>query len=408
MTERGDTMMRHQGREERPARVYFIDWLRVLAVLLLFPFHVLRVFNTADDPFYVKADVLSQTVTDVLWFISVWHMPLLFFLAGCSTYYALRTRRPGEYAFERVSRLLVPLVFGIFILIPPQTWYGARFNSGYTESFGHYLASGDFLQWNIQEGGDYYGGFGVGQLWFILFLFFISLVALPLVSWAARGRGTGWAQRWSRRLSRPVWWVLPVVLLFLADAVPELAGQNFVYYLFLFLFGFFAVCDPLFVDSARRYRWPALVAGLALAVFWVLGADIRDPLPDPSWQRALLTLLGFAAVWLTIVGMMGFGKRYLDKTSSALTYLAEASYPLYILHQTVIVVLAFYIVQLTLPIAVQAFLLFVLAVAGAFALYEIVRRVTPLRFLFGMRLHRRRAGAVTAPTTDSAGAGREE
>ena len=205
-----------------------------------------------------------------------------------------------------------------------------------------------------------------------------------------------------------MWWVLPVVLLFLADAVPELAGQNFVYYLFLFLFGFFAVCDPLFVDSARRYRWPALVAGLALAVFWVLGADIRDPLPDPSWQRALLTLLGFAAVWLTIVGMMGFGKRYLDKTSSALTYLAEASYPLYILHQTVIVVLAFYIVQLALPIAVQAFLLFVLAVAGAFALYEIVRRVTPLRFLFGMRLHRRRAAAVTAPATDSAGAGGEE
>jgi glucans biosynthesis protein C len=398
--------MQHQGIQERSTRVYFIDWLRVLAVLLLFPFHTLRVFN-ADEPFYVKADVLSQIVTDALWFISVWHMPLLFFLAGCSTYFALRRRRPGEYAWERVLRLLVPLIFGILVLIPPQTWYGARFNSGYTESYGHYLTSGDFLEWNIQDAGDYYGGFGVGQLWFILFLFFISLIVLPLVSWAARGRGQSWAQRWSRRLSRPVWWVLPVVILFFADAAPEIAGKNFVYFLFLFLFGFFAVCDPVFVDAARRYRWPALVVGLALSLFWVLSAGIRGPLPDPSWQRALLTLLGFAAVWLTIVGMMGFGKRFLDKTSPALTYLAEASYPLYILHQTVIVVLAFYVVQLAVPAVVQAVLLFILAVAGTFALFEIVRRVMPLRFLFGMRI-RRRIPSDTAPAVESSVAGSRE
>ena len=56
------------------------------------------------------------------------------------------------------------------MLIPPQTWYGARFNSGYTDSYWHYLSSGDFLKWNIQDGGDYYGGFGIGQLWFIMFL----------------------------------------------------------------------------------------------------------------------------------------------------------------------------------------------------------------------------------------------
>ncbi len=227
---------------DNASRLHFIDWLRVLAVLLLFPFHVLRVFNAGED-FYVKADVLSQAVTDVLWFISVWHMPLLFFLAGCSTYYALRKRSAGEYAWERVKRLLVPLVFGIFILIPPQTWYGARFNSGYEESYGHYLVSGDFLRWNVQDGGDYYGGFGIGQLWFILFLLIISLVLLPLVVWAARGRGTGWARRWSARLARPAWWILPVVLLFIGDAAPEVAGMGLVYYLVIFGLGFFAMCD---------------------------------------------------------------------------------------------------------------------------------------------------------------------
>ena len=144
------------------ARQHYIDWLRVLAVLLLFPFHASRVFNT-DDPFYMKAAHLSGPVSDVLNFISVWHMPLLFVLAGASTFFALGKRSTGQYLRERRARLLVPFLFGIFVLIPPQTWYGGRFNSGYTPSFWHYLVSGDFLKWNIKDGGDYYGGFGIGH-----------------------------------------------------------------------------------------------------------------------------------------------------------------------------------------------------------------------------------------------------
>ncbi len=131
----------------------------------------------------------------------------------------------------------------------------------------------------------------------------------------------------------------------------------------------------------------------------MLGDGIRNPLPDPSWQRVLLTLLGFAAVWLTILGMMGFGKRRLERPSRPLAYLSEASYPLYILHQTVIVVLAFYVVQWALPGGVQAVLLFVLAVAGTFALYEIVRRIGPLRFLLGMRVRRKRTPSPMAQPT---------
>lgn len=384
-------------------RVHFIDWLRIFAVLLLFPFHVLRVFDSFD-PFYVKADAVSHAVGNVLWFIGVWHMPLLFFLAGCSTYFALRKRTTGRYALERVTRLLVPLIFGTLILIPPQTWFGGRFNSGYSASYGHYLVSGDFLKWNIQDGGDYFGGFGIGQLWFILFLFIISLVVLPLVMTAARGRARGAAERFSRWLARPVWWLLPVVLFFLADEVPEIAGQNFVYYLLIFLFGFFTVCHPAFMEAAKRYRWPALAVGVGLSLFWVLGVDWRESFPDPGWERAVLQLLAFGAVWLMIVGLLGFGKRYLDRPSAALSYLAEASYPVYILHQTVIVILGFYVVQMGIPVWTQAVVLLVLVLAGTFALYEIVRRVLPLRVLFGMKA-RRSAGRSPQAEAGSAGAG---
>jgi hypothetical protein len=116
-------------------RLHYIDWLRVLAVLLLFPYHVSRVFN--EEAFYVKADEVSAALNVVLGFVSVWHMPLLFLLAGASTYFALRRRSSREYLGERFTRLGVPFVIGVFILlIPVQTWYGARFNSGYTGRSG--------------------------------------------------------------------------------------------------------------------------------------------------------------------------------------------------------------------------------------------------------------------------------
>lgn len=365
-------------------RVYFIDWLRSLAVLLLLPFHTLVVFD-AGDAFYVKASTLSEVAGGVIGFIAVWHMPLLFFLAGCSTCFALRKRSGSQYAWERVKRLLVPFVFGILILVPPQTWYGGRFNSGYADSYWHYLASGDFLRWNIQGGHDYYGGFGTAHLWFIMFLLVMSLVALPVVLWGARGGGVQRMKAFSRRMARPVWWMLPIVVLFAGEAAPDIPGGPFVLYLFLFLLGFVAASDPTFMESAQRYRVLSLTVGVALTLFTVLTPDLRDSLPDPSFQLAGLAFLKVAAIWLVIVGLLGFGKRYLDQPSRAQKYLAESSYAIYILHQTVIVILAFYLVRMATPASVQWVVLFVAAVGGTFALYEIVRRVGVFRFLFGMR-----------------------
>jgi len=384
------------------SRIYYVDWLRILAVLLLFPFHTLRVFN--NEAFYVKASSLSGAADWVIGFIGVWHMPLFFFLAGCSTYLALRKRTAGRYAVERVVRLLVPLVFGILILVPPQTWYGGRFNSGYSDSYWHYLSSGDFLRWNIQESGDYFGGFGVGQLWFILWLFLISLILLPLVAWLVRGRIAPRFQRLSQRLAHPLLWVAPIVILMLGEAAPKQLGRPSVLYSFAFLLGVLFVADPKFAETAEFYRYPALLGGIGLTVFWVMTGDFRNSLPDPSWGRVGLAFLGCTALWLMLMGAMGMGKRHLNRTSVLHRYLAEGSYPIYIIHQTAIVIIAFYVVGWAVPEAVQWIVLLVLATAASFALYDIARRVGVLRFLLGMRrrLKPQTAGAaesVTVPVT---------
>jgi glucans biosynthesis protein C len=167
------------------ARQYYVDWLRVLAVLLLFPFHTLRVYN-AGELWYVKASRLSTAVAYLLDFISAWHMQLLFLLAGASTCLALRKRSNRRYVGERFLRLGIPFVFGVLVLVPPQCYYGARANAGYTGSYWDYFSSGDFFRFSSQAHSDYYGYFGFGQLWFILLLLVLSLVALPLFAW---GRG---------------------------------------------------------------------------------------------------------------------------------------------------------------------------------------------------------------------------
>ena len=375
--------------EPRGFRLRYIDWLRVLAVLLLFPFHTLRVYN-AGELWYVKAAHLSTAVAYLLDFISVWHMQLLFLLAGASTCLALRKRGNRQYIGERLLRLGIPFVFGVLVLVPPQCYYGARSNAGYTGSYWDYFSSGDFFRFSPQAHSDYLGYFGLGQLWFILVLLVVSLLVLPLFAWGRGGRGAARLERWSRRLAHPAWWLLAAFLLFIGDALPDPTGLGVWYYLACFLLGYFVVRDAAFMKAAERHRLPVLALGVALTVWWVASGSLRDAQPDPSPALAGLVMLGTLATWLMMVGFLGFGKHYLDRTSPALAYLAEGSYPVYVLHQTVIVVFAFYIVDWTIWEPIQWAVLLALSVLVTFGLYEGVRRWSVTRFLFGMRPKKKR------------------
>jgi len=127
--------------------------------------------------------------------------------------------------------------------------------------------------------------------------------------------------------------------------------------------------------------------------------ELHDSLADPSLQLAVFNTSVMTGVWLIAIGLLGTGRRLLNKPSKQLSYLAEASYPLYILHQTVIVVAAFYIVRLPGPWAVQWVALLAVVLTVTFGAYEVVRRVGALRFCFGMRRKPKAApepGPVTA------------
>lgn len=134
--------------------------------------------------------------------------------------------------------------------------------------------------------------------------------------------------------------------------------------------------------AIRNPAEASAVAGCLTTLFaWRFG----DSLPDPSPQLAGWAYLELAGGWLILIGIIGYGRRLLDRASPTLGYLAEASYPVYILHQAVIVAIGFYLVGV-LPQPVIAWpLLIALAATATYALYEGARRVPMQRFLLGTR-----------------------
>jgi glucan biosynthesis protein C len=131
-------------------RRYDIDWLRVLAVLMLIPFHTARIFDIWE-PFYAKSDQVSRALTYFfIGGVNAWHMPLFFLLARASTWFALGFRSGGQYIKERLKRLIVPLVFGTLVSLGALTYgkfagsffqyYPRFFQIGATGDLSHILA----------------------------------------------------------------------------------------------------------------------------------------------------------------------------------------------------------------------------------------------------------------------------
>jgi glucans biosynthesis protein C len=389
--------------DDRPGRRYDIDWLRIAAVLLLIPYHTARVFNYGED-FYAKNKALSMALSRLVVFLGPWHMSLLFFLAGASSWFALGFRSGGRYAGERLRRLLVPFIFGLIVLIPPQGYIGMLTNTrrdlSYWGEYKYFWTHATDLQ-------GYDGAWTPGHLWFILFLFIYSMLGLGLFLWMRRGGGRRLISGFAAACRIPgLVLLVPALILMGLQLLPmdDQSGQNFVTFFVLVVLGFVVVADDRITAAVARH-WPwALAVGIA-------GMGARTALYPgyESWPRGWGSfLLGVviyeAATWSMIVGLLGLCHRYVDRgTPVAYPYAAQAAYPFYILHQTVIVSLAYLIVQWGIGIPLKFALIAAASFAVTLAIYEIaVRRWGPVRFVFGVK-PARRVGGGRAPGRGASG-----
>ncbi len=368
-------------------RLDYIDWLRLLAVALLLPYHSARVFDVFDT-FYVKNAVLSGGLSYIIAFLDTWHMPFFFVLAGMSTCLALQRRNGRAYLWERVQRLLVPLVFGLLVIVPPQVYLARITHAGYSSSYVQFYPT--FFQLRPGDLTGYVGGFTPAHLWFILFLLVFSVVALPLFLWLRSTSGQMALARGFALFRYPGAIFLLILPLGVADGLlPDLGGKNPFFYVLLFIYGYLLVASEHLQQAVDRHRWWALALALLMSAVTLVAVALDLNPAKFSALDITLFLARMAMAWCWTIALLGLGRRYLTAVPlprPVLRYAREASYPIYILHQTVIVVIAFFVVAWDASVAVKYIAILVAASAGTLLIYEFaVRRFNPVRFLFGMK-----------------------
>jgi fucose 4-O-acetylase-like acetyltransferase len=376
---------------ETKTRRHDIDWLRIAAVLLLIPYHTARVFNWEED-FYIKnvpTDVPSQRFID---FVGPWHMSLLFLLAGAASWFAFRHRSGRQYAGERVKRLLIPFVFGVLVIVPPLTWLGYNTHHGTELTYWEYLPK--FFT-TAEEGlTGYTGGFTPGHLWFILFLFVFSLVALPLFLWLHNRGGRRVVTGLGRLWQNPVALILvPALILVLPWYVMEddMSGQSYPGFLVIFVLGFLLLGDERIGRTIDRHWVWMLCLGVAASIAYIVIEPRTGGWPDTAAVFAGVKIVYEVGVWCMILGLLGLAHRFMTAGGPVLAYATEAAYPFYILHQTVLVAAAYFVVQWDWPSGLKFAAIASASFALSLLIYEVaVRRWGPVRFLFGMKPRRRR------------------
>jgi glucan biosynthesis protein C len=313
-------------------------------------------------------------------FIHQFHMPLLFFIAGASSYYALGVRSTVQYLQERVRRLLVPALFGIVVLLPPMTFI-TQISRGRDVSFWqHYLG---FFQVKTYDLAGIGGSFTPGHLWFILYLSLFSLLALPIFAWLRRdASGRRVIIALQRLFARPWAVLLFAIPLTLAAAVNMLDDKNPLYYFTVFILGYLLVTSERYQDALDRAAPFALSLGI---VFEILRQSWR--LYMAPWSPAWIAygVMENLNRWLWVVALLGLGHYFLNRRGKILAYLSEAAFPFYILHLPIDTLVAYFIIRLPVGVAPKYLLIVTLTMALTFAVYEVVRHITPLRFFMGLK-----------------------
>lgn len=391
--------------KNKPERRHDIDWLRVLAVLLLIYFHSARIF----DPwgFYVKNEPSSEAMGAFIGFVHQWHMPLLFLVSGAATWFSLGSRTGGEYAGERLRRLIIPLIFGSLVIVPPQV-YCMRLENLAHGRLSAYKFSGSYLKFypHFFDGIAPRGNFEWAHLWFLGYLFVFSLLVLPLFLFLRKGSGRPLTSRLAALCERRGGIFLLAIPLALIQATLRARWPgwqnlyddwaNFSFYLTFFIYGYILCSDAGFMRAIDRHGKAALLMGMAsVLVLFALERTGNAPARGYSLGWTLYMILNGFNSWFWIVAILGFGRRYLNFTNSALRYANEAVLPFYILHQTVIVVIGYYVVRWNMGVTGKFLVITTASLAATVLIYDaFVKRVGFMRFLFGMRPKKRQLRRV--------------
>lgn len=352
-------------------RQNYLDNLRVLCILLLFPYHSAMCFSCFDK-FYISG-IQSKILSSFMISVMPWWMSLLFVIAGISSFYSLKRRSAKQYLRQRVGKLLIPFVFGIIFTMPPQVYFADVFNNGYNGSFISHYSRAFTIRMNAVASD---GIFMLGNLWFILYLFVFSIISLPLMAWYVK-HGYKIRQRLSD-FSLPVIIMIGLVLLVFMSLIGNF-DKSIGGYLTCFLLGFLLLSNEKLIERLENKCGVLLAISVALIGLrvgaWLIGID-----NDIYYYIEMKAL-----EWVGVLTALGLGKRFLDNTNKVWSYLSKASFPVYLLHQFILVITAFYVVKLKLLNLLQFIIIVIVSTIVTFALYELLKRFKVTRFCLGIK-----------------------
>lgn len=391
----------HEGYTRR----HDLDWLRVIAFGLLIFYHIGMFYVTWG--WHVKSVHAGSMIEPLMSLLNPWRLPLLFLISGIAIRFALDKAPLRKFAMQRTWRLFVPLFFGMLVIVTPQSWL-------------QLLESGETSMslW------DFYPGYLMNlysittptwnHLWYVAYIMVYTLIlipfARPLSHFMSGLGGQLTARLFDGRLG--VIWVLVL------PVMPHIAARiwldphfptthdmthdwaNHAHSLSIFLVGYLLAKDTAFWRAIERARGAAI--GLAMA----LGAVLSVAWANWDWVTETQTWLWPARIgrvvylWVVIAALLGLAQKHLNKPSPTLTYMTEAIFPWYILHQTLIVMAGYWLTRQALSAELEATLVILATIGGCLIIHEyIIRRVNILRPLFGLK--RKPKFASKAPSTSS-------
>jgi glucan biosynthesis protein C len=327
-------------------------------------------------------------------FATRWMMPLFFIISGASLFYAIgKSAQWRKFYVDKFLRLMIPLIIGSVTHSALQIYLERTSHGQFSGSFFSFLPEyfkGVYL--DIAMPGNF--AFHGMHLWYLLFLFLYSLIFYRLFIWF-KASGQEILNRITSFLTMPglIYLGFPVPLLMMKVLIPQTVldvgngGWAFLYYIWFLISGFIIVSGNRLQQHIMNQRWISLLIGVGLssAYLYQLFSQSRRVFPAGiiDW---IYTLLSFFSAWSCLFAILGFGMRYLAFDRPILRYANEGVLPFFILHQTVLLGLGYFIMTWEIHAVLKWALVFTISFIIIITLYTLlVRRFDLLRFLFGMK-----------------------
>lgn len=385
-----------------PARRFDVDTLRVIAILLLVPFHTARLYDS--EAWHMKDLTAPYWIADFLIrILNIFQMPLLFLLAGMSAAWALERRSGRDFLRERALRLLVPLIFGIFILVAPQVWLERTspevpLRMSPIDFDGNFFAFvGNYLSCCYPE-----ANFSWHHLWFLPYLFVYCLPLTVLTRTSGAETLANWIAGASWRLFLPGL-VLVGLEMFLRPHFPSTHNliwdwANHAHYAFLVIFGWWLARNPALEKALQKVRFFSLVAGIALVALWF------TTLPKEFGGFALVDIsrqarhiIRICAEWCLLLSALAYARSMLAQRTPFVQTFVLLALPFYLFHQTIIVVLGWVWLDWVNAPALKAIVIAGLTTAISLMLAWICAQFRITRFAVGLPVGRKSSAADADP-----------